>query len=62
MRFPIDVVYVASDGEVLNIHEHVPPWRLVRPHGSAHAVLELQAGSARALGLQPGDRLRPTDD
>ena len=38
MRSPIDAVHVVSDGKVLNIHQHIPPWRLARPRGSALAV------------------------
>lgn len=56
MRFPIDVVFVDRDERVLRIVEAMVPWRLVSRRG-AHAVVELAAGRARALGLREGCRL-----
>lgn len=57
MRFPIDVVFVDRDDRILRIVEAMAPWRLVSER-RAHAVVELAAGRARALGLTVGDRLR----
>jgi uncharacterized membrane protein (UPF0127 family) len=56
MRFPIDVVFVDREGEVLRIAEAVPPWRTASARG-AKAVVELAAGAAAAAGLAPGARL-----
>jgi uncharacterized protein len=53
MRFPIDVVFLSRDGEVLKIAEAVPPWRTVAARG-AKAVVELPAGEARRRGLTVG--------
>lgn len=56
MRFPIDVVFIDRDDRILRIVEAMAPWRLVSER-RAHAVVELAAGRARALGLMVGERL-----
>jgi uncharacterized membrane protein (UPF0127 family) len=56
MRFPIDVVFLSRQGEVLKIAEHVAPWR-TRSCRHSYAVLELAAGEAGRRGLAVGDRI-----
>jgi uncharacterized membrane protein (UPF0127 family) len=56
MRFPIDVVFLSRQGEVLKIAEHVAPWR-ARSCRHSYAVLELAAGEAGRCGLAVGDRI-----
>lgn len=56
MRFPIDVVFVDRDGEILRVVERLGPWRLVS-HRKAHAVIELAAGVAGRLALRAGGRV-----
>jgi len=56
MRFPIDVVFLSRQGEVLKIAEHVAPWR-ARSCRHSYAVLELAAGEAGRRGLAVGDRI-----
>jgi uncharacterized membrane protein (UPF0127 family) len=56
MRFPIDVVFLSRQGEVLKIAEHVAPWR-TRSCRHSYAVLELAAGEAGRRGLAVGDRV-----
>jgi len=53
MGYSIDVVFFDSDERVLSIRARVPPWRM-RSHRGARAVLELRAGEARRLGIEPG--------
>jgi len=60
MRFPIDVLYVGSDGEVVGIDHALRPWRFGRIHRGARFVLELPAGTAKATNTQVGDRLEVT--
>ena len=57
MRFPIDVVFVAKDGLVVEVVEAMAPWRLCSPRWAAKHTLELSAGRAAALGIRPGSRL-----
>lgn len=62
MRAPIDLVFVTpSPGRllVLTVHAGVPRRRVVRERGRrGDAVLELAAGEAERLGLQPGAVMR----
>jgi hypothetical protein len=55
MRFPIDVVFLSRQGEVLKVAERVPPWR-ARSCRHSYAVLELAAGEAGRRGIAVGDR------
>jgi uncharacterized membrane protein (UPF0127 family) len=56
MRFPIDVVFLSRQGEVLKVAERVPPWR-ARSCRHSYAVLELAAGEAERRGIAVGDRI-----
>jgi uncharacterized membrane protein (UPF0127 family) len=56
MRFPIDVVFVRRNGEVLKICAAVPANRIALRVG-AFAVIEMRAGAAMQANLQFGDRL-----
>jgi uncharacterized protein len=53
MRFPIDVVFLSRDGEVLKVAERVPPWRTAAAKG-AKAVVELPGGEAGRRGIRVG--------
>lgn len=56
MRFAIDVVFVDRDGVVLAVVPRLAPWRVAAAR-RAHACLELAAGVAAVLGLEPGRRI-----
>jgi uncharacterized membrane protein (UPF0127 family) len=56
MRFPIDVVFLDREGEVLKIVENLKPWRTAGAR-RAHSALELPAGEAARVGVAVGDRL-----
>jgi uncharacterized membrane protein (UPF0127 family) len=56
MRFPIDVVFLSRQGDVLKIAERVAPWR-TRSCRHSYAVLELAAGEAGRRGLAVGERI-----
>ena len=56
MRFPIDVVFLNSHGEVLRVVADLRPWRVAGARG-AKAVVELAAGEAARRGIRRGDRL-----
>jgi uncharacterized protein len=56
MRFDIDVVFVDEDGRAVKVVRDMPAWRIaVDP--TAHAVVELPAGSLRDREVNVGDRL-----
>jgi uncharacterized membrane protein (UPF0127 family) len=56
MRFSIDVVFVAKDGRVVKCAQEVRPWRLAAAV-TAHAAIELPAGTLQRSGTARGDRL-----
>jgi uncharacterized membrane protein (UPF0127 family)/Flp pilus assembly protein protease CpaA len=56
MRFPIDVVFMDAELEVLDVRAGLAPWRMAGRRG-AKAVLELSAGQAARRGIVPGARL-----
>jgi uncharacterized protein len=56
MRFPIDVVFLAKNGEVMKVAANVGAWRM-RSCRRAFAVLELAAGEAERRGITVGDQV-----
>lgn len=56
MKFPIDVLFVGRDGNVLRIVPGLKPWRIAMSL-RAHATIETAAGVAREAGARVGDRL-----
>ena len=48
MRFPLDLIWLGRDGQVVRIDEDVPPRRL-RTCVRARSVVECNAGAARAF-------------
>jgi uncharacterized membrane protein (UPF0127 family) len=56
MRFPIDVVFLDRELEVLAVRHRLRPWRTATKL-RAHSVLEIAAGECERLGLEIGDRL-----
>jgi uncharacterized membrane protein (UPF0127 family) len=53
MRFPIDVVFLDKTQTIVKITHSLVPWRTTSAR-KAFATLELPAGTAVALGLEPG--------
>lgn len=62
MRFPIDVLFLAKDGTVLEIVHNMKPWRLKASKPKAKITLELMAGTAGRFGILGGTRLIITSD
>jgi uncharacterized membrane protein (UPF0127 family) len=56
MLFPIDVVFLSEDFEVLDVRSQLKPWRTASCRG-AKVVVELAAGEAERRGVEVGDRL-----
>ncbi|MCW1383851.1 DUF192 domain-containing protein [Novosphingobium sp. KCTC 2891] len=54
---PLDIVFVGADHKVLNIAADAVPYDLtpLPSAGPVSGVLELNAGRAKELGIQPGD-------
>jgi uncharacterized membrane protein (UPF0127 family) len=60
MRFPIDVVFLDRDWQVVGVRHGLRPWRVAGARRAA-AALELPAGAAAAAGLEEGDVLALED-
>ena len=56
---PLDMVFINADGSVHRIEERTEPLseRTIASGAAVRAVLELNAGVARKLGIKPGDRI-----
>ena len=59
MQFPIDVIFVASDGRIVKIRSNVRARRMTAAIG-AFATIEMAAGEAGRHGLTAGDYLEVT--
>src|SRR6516165_7029863 len=56
MRFPIDVIFLDRDLQVVKRVDHLRPWRTASSR-RARATLELATGEASAREIEVGDRL-----
>ncbi len=56
---PLDMIFIRSDGRIASIAENTEPLseRLIPSNGPVRGVLEVVAGTARKLGIRPGDRV-----
>lgn len=60
MKFPIDVVFISAEGEILYLEEDMKPGK-ISPHvKNACWVLELQANAFEKSGLEIHDQLTLT--
>ena len=55
----LDMIFIHEDGRIERIAENTTPrsTRLIRSGAATRAVLEVNAGAARRLGIAPGDRV-----
>jgi len=56
---PLDMIFIRGDGRILRIVENAEPLstKLIPSGGPVSAVLEVVGGTARKLGIAPGDRV-----
>ena len=56
---PLDMVFIGADGRVQRIESHTEPFSLaaISSDGDVKSVLELNAGTADAIGLKVGDKV-----
>src|ERR1700726_1359807 len=57
MLFPIDLIFLSKEKEVVEVEEHVRPFRISKVSLKAQSVLELPAHSIYRSGTKVGDRL-----
>jgi uncharacterized protein len=55
----LDIIFIRADGRILRIAENTEPLseRRIPSGGPIRGVLEVIAGTARKLGIAPGDRV-----
>jgi uncharacterized protein len=55
----LDMIFIRGDGRVLRVAENTVPLSeaLVPSGGPVRAVLEVIAGTAKKIGIEPGDRV-----
>ncbi len=56
MLFPIDLIFLSKDKQVVYIEEHVRPFRISKVSLKAESVLELPPHTIYRSGTQVGDR------
>jgi uncharacterized membrane protein (UPF0127 family) len=56
---PLDMIFIKGDGRILRIAENTEPMstKVIPSGGPVRFVLEVIAGTARKLGIAPGDRV-----
>lgn len=58
MKFPIDVVLLNKQNEVLEIHHSLKPWRTTKPVKEAYSTLELPVGTIEKLEISKGKKIQ----
>ena len=55
----LDMIFIQADGRILRIAENTKPLSeaIISSNGRVRAVLEVIAGTAKKLGIAPGDRV-----
>jgi uncharacterized membrane protein (UPF0127 family) len=55
----LDMIFIRGDGTIANIAEDTEPLseRIIPSRGPVRAVLEVVAGTAKKLGIMPGDKV-----
>ena len=61
MRFPIDVIFIDSNGVVVGLEQNLSPYRISRCYAAAADTLELPSGTIRSSSVSIGDHLRFDD-
>jgi uncharacterized protein len=56
---PLDMIFIRADGSILRIAENTEPLsdRRIPSGGPVRGVLEVIGGTARKLGIEPGDKV-----
>lgn len=57
MMFPIDLVFLSKDKEVVHVEEYVRPFRISKVSLKASSVLELPTHTIYRTGTKVGDQL-----
>jgi len=57
---PLDMLFIAGDGTIKHIHSNATPLSTesIPSQFPVRAVLEINGGTAKLLGIKPGDKVR----
>lgn len=57
---PLDMIFIAADGTVRHVHANAVPKseEAIPSQHPVRGVLEINGGSARLLGIKPGDKVK----
>ena len=57
---PLDMVFIAADGTIRHVHANAVPLSTdtIPSEFPVRGVLEINGGSARLLGIKPGDKVK----
>ena len=57
---PLDMIFIAADGTIRHVHSNATPLSTdtIPSEFPVRAVLEINGGSARLLGIKPGDKVK----
>ena len=57
MRYPLDIVFLDKQGQVVFMYRGIKPWRVGRVVRGARLAIELPEGAIDRSGTQVGDRV-----
>lgn len=57
VRFPLDILYLNNQQEVVEIKENLKPWQFYHPKKKAKYVLELKQGTVKEKNIGPSDKI-----
>ncbi|HTR87654.1 MAG TPA: DUF192 domain-containing protein [Reyranella sp.] len=57
---PLDMVFIGGDGTIRHVHANAEPLstKTIPSEAAVRAVLEINGGSARLLGIKDGDKVK----
>src|SRR6201996_7720488 len=57
---PLDMVFIAGDGTIRHVHANATPMSTdtIPSESAGRAVPEINGGTARLLGIKPGDKVK----
>jgi uncharacterized membrane protein (UPF0127 family) len=57
MKFPIDVLYLDTNKQVVHVEQNLKPWRVARVSLHTASVLELPGNTLESSGTTIGDEI-----
>lgn len=58
VRFSLDILYLNSKQQIVEIKENLKPWQFYHPRKKAMYVLELKQGTVKEKKIDVGDEIR----